>query len=180
MGERGVKLGLFYDTSTLQNGVRGAEPPEERADLTTPAGKDLFCNTIIEYFERIPPALWGRVEGRPLVVLYAAGFASKWNADLGDELATRFEARFPGERPFLVADASWGEIGQDRTTSWGARCGVRSCSRAWRRSAPGTTTRRCPAGPRPSATARTATSIATVGGRQSAHRAGASAPGDLE
>jgi hypothetical protein len=120
LGERGVRLGMFYDTSTLQNGVRGVSPPDERADLTTPAGRDLFCNTIIEYFERIPPTLWGRVEGRPLVVLYAAGFASKWNADLGDELATRLEKRFPGERPFLVAEASWGEIGQDRTTAWGA------------------------------------------------------------
>ena len=120
LGEGGVKLGLFYDTSTLQNGVRGVSPPDERADLTTPAGKDLFCNTIIEYFERIPGDLWARVEGRPLVVLYAAAFASRWNADLGDELATRFAARFPGERPFLVADASWGEISQDRTTSWGA------------------------------------------------------------
>jgi len=120
LGASGVKLGLFYDTTTLKNGVRGIEPPEERADLTTAAGKDLFSNTIIEYFGQIPPDLWGRIEGRPLVVLYVSAFAAKWDADLGDELATRFEARFPGERPFLVADASWHQIGQDRTTAWGA------------------------------------------------------------
>ena len=87
LGDEGVKLGLFYDTSTLQNGVRGVSPPDQLADLTTPAGKDLFCNTIIEYFESIPQDLWARVEGRPLVVLYSAAFASKWNADLGSELA---------------------------------------------------------------------------------------------
>lgn len=120
LGDNGVKLGLFYDTSTLQNGVRGVLPPDGRADLTTDAGKDLFCNTIIEYFDAIPHDLWARVDGRPLVVLYAAAFASKWNADLGRELATRFEQHFPGERTFLVSDVSWGQIGQDRTTSWGA------------------------------------------------------------
>ncbi len=120
LGDRGVKLGLFYDTSTLLNGVRAVSPTDGRADLTTQDGQDLFCNTIIEYFERIPKGFWARVEGRPLVVLYAAAFAAKWDHDLGDVLRTRFEKRFSGERPFLVADASWGEINQDRTTSWGA------------------------------------------------------------
>ncbi len=120
LGTRGVTLGLFYDTSTLANGVRGVSPPEGRADLTQSDGQKLFCDTIIEYFQEIPPALWARVDGRPLVVLYAAGFAAKWERDLGDVLRKRFEDALPGERPFLVADASWGEIGQDRTTSWGA------------------------------------------------------------
>ncbi|MBN1852792.1 MAG: DUF5010 domain-containing protein [Pirellulales bacterium] len=120
LGNQGVQIGLFYDTSTLQNGVRGLSPPHVGADLTSPAGQDLFCNTIIEFFMMIPPDLWGRVDRRPLVVLYSAGFASKWDRDLGKILARRFEKQFPGEKPFLVADSSWRNIGQDRTTSWGA------------------------------------------------------------
>jgi hypothetical protein len=120
LGDRGVKLGLFYDTSTLANATRGASPPEGRPDLTQPEGQDLFCQTIIEYFEHIPQDLWARIDGRPLVVLYAAAFAEKWDATLADVLRRRFESRFPGEQVFLVADASWGEIGQDRTTRWGA------------------------------------------------------------
>ncbi len=52
--------------------------------------------------------------------LYTAAHAAKWDATLGDALRTAFAARFPGKRPCLVADASWGEIGQDLTTQWGA------------------------------------------------------------
>lgn len=120
LGPKGVKLGMFYDTSTLANGVRGVKPASGRADLRTAAGKDLFCRTIIEYFARIPKKHWGRMQGRPLVVLYVSGFAEAWDERLGSALRDRFAERFDGERPFLVADASWGNIGQDRTTQWGA------------------------------------------------------------
>ena len=95
-------------------------PPEALADLTRPEGQDLFCDTIIEYFEQIPRELWARVEGRPLVVLYSAGFAKAWDPHLCELVRARFQRQFPQERPFIVADASWGDIGQDRTTSWGA------------------------------------------------------------
>lgn len=120
LGPRGVKLGLFYDTSTLLNRVRGVAPANGRADLSTARGKDLFCGTVIEYFARIPRHLWGRMRGRPLVVLYSSGFAARWDRGLGRVLRARFANRFEGEQPFLVADASWGDIGQDRTTQWGA------------------------------------------------------------
>ncbi len=53
-------------------------------------------------------------------MLYVSAFASKWNDDLAEVLRKRFADRFDGERPFVVADASWGEIGQDATTAWGA------------------------------------------------------------
>lgn len=120
LGDRGVRLGLFYDTSTLSNAVRGASPSSALTDLTSPEGQELFCGTVLEYFELVPPDLWARLDDRPLVVLYVSAFASAWDERLGEVLAERFEKRFPGERPFLVADATWGEIGQDRTTSWGA------------------------------------------------------------
>jgi hypothetical protein len=124
MEEPAVLLGMFYDTSTLLNDVRGARPLEQwpkggRADLTTELGLQLFVRTVLEYFEEIPPRLWGRMDGRPLVVLYVSGFAARWDRSLGTQLGDAFEARF-GLRPFLVADESWGEIGQDRTTAWGA------------------------------------------------------------
>lgn len=123
VGEEGVKLGLFYDTTTLLRSVRGlphdAEHPE-RPDLTTAEGVALFCDTIVEYFERVPERHWGRFRGRPLVVLYVSAFAGRWDETLGEALGRAFAARFPGERPWLVADASWGEIGQSMHTSWGA------------------------------------------------------------
>jgi hypothetical protein len=118
-----IALGLFYDTSTLLRSVRGlssGDDQPDRPDLTKLAGRRLFCNTVVEYFERIPKRHWGRLDGKPLVVLYVSGFAGKWDETLGGSLREAFERRFPGEYPLLVADASWGEIGQDLTTSWGA------------------------------------------------------------
>ncbi|MFO1053818.1 MAG: DUF5010 domain-containing protein [Planctomycetota bacterium] len=119
-GEAHPRLGLFYDTSTLRNAVRGAEPRDGRTDLTTAAGRALFCDTIESFFAAIPRRLWARHHGRPLVVLYVSGFAARWDRELGTRMRDRFASRFDGERPFLVADASWGDIGQDATTTWGA------------------------------------------------------------
>lgn len=120
LGERSPKLGLFYDTSTLLNDVRGAIPAGAKADLTTDAGRQLFAKTIVDYFERIPRKLWARMDGRALVVLYSSAFAEKWDKGLTAWAKKMFENQFPGEGLFLVADSSWGEIGQDRTTEWGA------------------------------------------------------------
>ena len=118
LGGRAPKLGLFYDTSTLLNDVRGVAPAGGRADLTTPRGRDLFARTIIEYFERIPRSLWGTMDGRALVVLYRSDFAAKWDEKLVPALRNAFAKRFPSEGVFLVADVTWGEMGQDRTTEW--------------------------------------------------------------
>jgi hypothetical protein len=114
------KLGLFYDTSTLANDVRGAVPAHGQADLTTAAGRDLFCRTVTDYFAAIPARHWARHRGGALVVLYVSGFAAKWDRELGAALRTAFARQFAGDKVCLVADASWGDIGQDLTTSWGA------------------------------------------------------------
>ncbi|MBM4059899.1 MAG: hypothetical protein FJ265_02230 [Planctomycetes bacterium] len=114
------KLGLFYDTSTLANDVRGAEPAGGKADLRTEAGRELFCTTVGDFFAAIPVRHWAQHRGKALVVLYVSAFAAGWDRDLGARLRRTFAQRFPGEMVFLVADASWGDVGQDLTTSWGA------------------------------------------------------------
>jgi hypothetical protein len=120
VGEPRPGLGLFYDTSTLWNAVRGAEPPDGRADLSAAAGRELFHATVLGFFAAVPERHWARHRGRPLVVLYTSGFAARWDAGLGAGLRSAFAERFGGERPFVVADVSWGEVGQDATTQWGA------------------------------------------------------------
>lgn len=120
MGNDAVELGLFYDTSTLLNDVRGARPTGGKANLTTTSGKALFSDTIIEYFERIPKHRWARVQGGALVVLYTSAFASKWDTTLGNHVRQAFANRFQNESVFLVADMTWGDVGQDRTTQWGS------------------------------------------------------------
>jgi hypothetical protein len=119
-GAKTVKLGLFYDTSTLANDTRGAPPPGGKADLTTAAGQDLFCTTVTDYFAAIGKQHWARHRGGALVVLYTSSFAGKRDGTLGNVLRERFRERFAGEALCLVADVSWGAIGQDLTTSWGA------------------------------------------------------------
>jgi hypothetical protein len=114
------RLGLFYDTTTLRNAVRGVAPLDGRADLTSAAGRSLFCDTVLGFFAQVPEPHWARHRGRPLVVLYGSGFAARWGEDLSEDLRAAFARRFAGERPFVVADVSWGEIGQDATTQWGA------------------------------------------------------------
>ena len=118
-GERGVRLGLFFDTSSLQNDLRRVEPKGGKPDLTTSSGKQLFTRTIEEFFARVPRTFWAHHRGGALCVLYAAGFAAKWDVTLGPTAKQAFAARFPGESLCLVADQSWGQIGQDLTTRWG-------------------------------------------------------------
>lgn len=118
-GDAGVKLGLFYDTSTLANDVRGVEPRGGRTDLVLPEGKEYFCRTVVEYFATIPREHWALHRGGALVVLYVSGFASRWNPSLGPTLRKAFAAAFDGAPVCLVADVSWGNIGQDLTTAWG-------------------------------------------------------------
>lgn len=122
-GATSIKLGLLYDTSTLLNEVRGMDPRSGKADLREPEGKELFCRTVIEFFERIPERFWARLDGRALVVLFSSQFAAGWDKALGPALRASFVRRFPGEGVFLVADRSWGDIGQDATTGWGAALG---------------------------------------------------------
>lgn len=119
-GAKTPHLGLFYDTSTLVNDTRGASPPGGKADLTTAAGQDLFCTTVTDYFAAIPKQHWARHRGGVIVVLYAGTFAGKRDAQLGNVLRQRFRDRFPGEAICIVADESWGAIGQNLTTGWGA------------------------------------------------------------
>jgi hypothetical protein len=118
-GGRAPKVGLFYDTTTLVNSARGVEPADGKADLTAPAGKQLFCGTVVDYFRAIPERHWARFHGGVLVVLYVSTYCAGWDGSLGQSLRDAFAAAFPGERLCLVADRSWGAIGQDLTTAWG-------------------------------------------------------------
>ncbi|MCB9888063.1 MAG: DUF5010 domain-containing protein [Planctomycetes bacterium] len=119
-GRATVQLGLMFDTSTLANRVRGVQPLDGRPDLRSAAGRALFCDTVLAFFARVPQRWWARVDGRPLVVLYTSAFAARWDRRLGPALREAFVRRFPGERPFLVAEQSWGDIGQDGTYGFGA------------------------------------------------------------
>lgn len=119
-GEPVPRIGLFYDTTTLMNNVRGAEPAGARADLRTAAGRDVFYRTVRDFFCQVPPRHWACIDNQPVVVLYSAGFAAGWNQGAFDELAGRFEKDFRSAPPFVIRDTSWGSIRTDACTTWGA------------------------------------------------------------
>lgn len=119
---RGVatpKVGMFYDTSTLLPEVRGESRP--RYDLTTAEGKDIFYRTIRGFFDRLHPRVWATIEGRPLVVLYSAGFVADHNQSTINYVYDSFERDF-GVRPYVIRDASW-RFRADGTTAWGTALG---------------------------------------------------------
>jgi len=121
-GAKPPRIGMFYDTSTLQYNAAG-----RRVDLSTPDGKAWFYVTIRDFFSLIPPRLWATIDGRPIVFLYAAAFAAGGTDDpkLLEYLAAHFAKDFGGARPYVVAEQSW-RLPADSTYAWGAAFGLRS------------------------------------------------------
>lgn len=118
-GKKPIKIGLFYDTSTLLPSTRGEINRTEKYDLRTEAGKDIFYRTIRDFFYQIHPRHWASIGGKPLVVLYGAGFAKNHDASLYEYVYKHFEQDFYGIRPYIIRDMSWVD-GSDATTQWGA------------------------------------------------------------
>jgi len=120
-GRRPPRIGMFYDTSTLQYNAAG-----RRVDLRAPAGRAWFYATVRDFFSLIPPKLWATVDGRPLVLLYSAGFASAGTDDprLLDYVRTHFAQDFGGATPYVVAEQSW-RLPADSTYAWGAAFGLK-------------------------------------------------------
>jgi hypothetical protein len=112
-GRHPPRIGLFYDTSTLQwNSWR------YHADLTTDYGKRFFYATIRDFFSCIPPKHWAMLDGKPIVLLYAAAFAKKWDASFLDHVKAEFPKQFGGRVPWIAPQDSWGVKG-DSTCAWG-------------------------------------------------------------
>ncbi len=112
LGEEPPRVGLFYDTSTLQH-----NPAGYHVDLTTQAGKEWFYHTVRDYFSWIPPRMWAATDGQPIVFLYSAAFAANQDPAAFDYLYDAFERDF-GCRPYLVKERSW-QGKADATYAWG-------------------------------------------------------------
>jgi len=118
-GKRCPRIGMFYDTSTLLNDLRGDPPRGGKADLTTPHGKEVFYHTIRDYWRRLDRKHWAMIDGRPIVVLYSAAFSSGFDQSTFDYVYENFERDF-GVRPYVIAEASWKPAKADGYYRWGA------------------------------------------------------------
>jgi len=119
-GRQPPRLGLFYDTSTLRWNHWGYH-----ADLTTDYGKRFFYATVRDFFSCIPPKHWAMVDGKPIVLLYAAAFARKWDQGFVDHTRAAFAQEFAGRRPYLAVQDSW-RVQADNTCAWGGALGYRN------------------------------------------------------
>ncbi|OIP03335.1 MAG: hypothetical protein AUJ96_14775 [Armatimonadetes bacterium CG2_30_66_41] len=118
-GKAPPRVGLFYDTSTLQH-----NPSGKRLDLSLDAGKQWFYATVRDFFSFLPPKMWAAVDGRPIVVLYSPGFAAKQDPALFPFVREHFRQDFATDL-YLVKSLGW-EGEADNLSSWGGALGLKA------------------------------------------------------
>ncbi|HOF60868.1 MAG TPA: DUF5010 domain-containing protein [Candidatus Latescibacteria bacterium] len=118
-GENPPQIGMFFDTSTLEYTEQVLKFGAMKSDLTTPFGKAFFFKQIRDFFSLIPPEMWARVNGQPLVVLYGAGFASRHDQSTITTMYDLFGTSFGGLRPFVIKEVSW-QVYTPFEYAWGA------------------------------------------------------------
>jgi hypothetical protein len=118
-GKKPPKIGLFYDTSTLQHNTWRAH-----VDLTTDFGRQWFYATIRDFFSLIPPQHWAMVDDKPIVFLYSAAFAKRHDQSCMDYVKQQFAKDFGGRVPYVVREISW-QVKADDTYAWGGALGLK-------------------------------------------------------
>ncbi len=114
------RIGLFYDTSTLEFNAAG-----RKVDLTTPEGREWFYETVRDFYSLIPPKHWAMIDGHPIIFLYSAGFAAAHDQSCIDILKTSFARDFGGRVPYVVREVSW-QVTADNAYAWGGALGLKN------------------------------------------------------
>ena len=112
-GTPAPKIGMFYDTTAW------LITPGTRPDLTTADGKAIFYSFIKDYFSLVPRELWATIDGKPIVVLYYASYASTYNQSTFDYVTQQMKSDF-GVAPYLIRETSWKGVASDAAYVWGA------------------------------------------------------------
>ncbi|HKM51777.1 MAG TPA: DUF5010 domain-containing protein [Isosphaeraceae bacterium] len=112
-GKKPSAIGLFYDTTSLQNNSWGVH-----VDLTTEYGMQWFYASIRDFFSLIPPRLWALVDGRPIIVLYSASFARAHDQGCIDFVKSEFPRQFGDTVPYIIREVSW-RVKADNVYAWG-------------------------------------------------------------
>ena len=118
-GREPPRIGMFYDTSTLQFNAWGVH-----VCLTNDYGRRWFYATVRDFFSLVPPRHWAMIDGRPIVVLYAAAFARGYDAAFLDYTGREFAREFGGRVPWIAAEVSW-NVPADARVAWGGALGLK-------------------------------------------------------
>ncbi|MCC7476329.1 MAG: DUF5010 domain-containing protein [Pirellulales bacterium] len=113
------RIGLFYDTSTLQYNQW-----HYHADLTTDYGRQWFYATIRDFFSMVPPEHWAMLDSQPIVLLYAAAFAKNHDQTAIDFAKEQFAKEFAGRTPYIAPEVSW-KVTADSKVAWGGALGLK-------------------------------------------------------
>jgi len=119
-GRSPPRIGMFYDTSTLQWNAAG-----EQIDLTTPHGQEWFYESLRDFYSLIPPRHWAMINGQPVVFLYSAGFAAHHDQSCIDYLRACFARDFGGRIPYVVREISW-QVRSEQVYAWGGALGLKN------------------------------------------------------
>lgn len=119
-GKQPPRIGLFYDTSTLEHNAAG-----HRIDLTTDYGRQWFYETIRDFFSLVPPRHWAMIDGKPIVYLYAASFAAAHDQTCIDYARQAFARDFGGREPYFVREVSW-QVQTEAVYAWGGALGLKN------------------------------------------------------
>jgi hypothetical protein len=112
-GKSPPRIGLFYDTTTLQFNSWAYH-----ADLTTDYGKQWFYATVRDFFSMLPPRHWAMLDGRPLVFIYNAAFARRYDQSVIEYTRRAFAREFGGRVPWIAREQSW-RVDSDAVYGWG-------------------------------------------------------------
>ncbi|MHC1765452.1 MAG: DUF5010 domain-containing protein [Verrucomicrobiia bacterium] len=119
-GKAPPKIGMFYDTSTLQYNAWG-----RHIDLTTDYGRRWFYESVRDFFSLVPPKHWAMIEGKPIIFLYSASFAVRHNQSCIDYLNATFAREFGGRAPYIVREISW-NVRSEQVYAWGGALGLKN------------------------------------------------------
>jgi len=116
-GRQPPRIGLFFDTSILRFNAYGTAGEPCHVDLTTVFGRQWLYTCIRDFFSLIPPEKWARVDGKPIIFLYAGSFARAQTPEQFQDVRAWFQRDF-GCQPFIVKMRDWqGEA--DAQYQWG-------------------------------------------------------------
>ncbi len=109
-GQALPKVGLFYDNTTMSGW-----------DLSNPTLKELFYETIRDFYSLVKPRRWARFNGRVLVQLYTSSWPAHIDPSAFTYASARFSQDFGGNTLFFIGDQGWRNAGCpiDLIYSWG-------------------------------------------------------------
>ena len=118
-GKSPPRIGLFFDTTTLQRNAWN-----ERIDLTTPRGHAWYYETIRDYFSLVPPKHWAMINHSPIIFTWVSSWAKQYDQTHVNESKRRFANDFGGRPFYLVKELSWNIVADD-VYAWGGAFGLR-------------------------------------------------------